>query len=558
MSKSFLSGFADSLGSYLGSRSGFVFVLALMAVVYLFKMDIYPAYQPAETGVSAISYRYAEYGDMRNPLVFSDSYNAGEVRYYPPVVAMTLRNWWHNVTGFTATGGRVFSGLLVGGLALLFGLTVFKYSRGDWGMATMALVATGLNPSAVLLARTAGVAQEIVFMGMLAFLFPLLSLDKKDRWPSRLVWVGSGLCAAWAGASGLWGLLFPAALVLSFFICRKSWHEQDGLDIADRLFWVVLGAMPLLTLTLTQVMQDLPKFQEAMKAICDFQKLEGKDLNETFLKFYLLPLSVVMSFYLYITGLNKNMFMSFIKFLQGVCAVFVPVWLTFLAFSPQIAAGIPQDRIYKALAEMTRETGLQGTVYVDASTWRAGGKNILAYTDAIRTGKAVAFGGFVLDPDIFNNVIIRMAPTWEITQADGNTWKDMLSIVLSENVLRAMVVTEGQGKGYYYLMPTGVDNPVLITLFDATGKKHRLRGFYKDAIPFNSVLENRWYLLMSLPGRAYDFSPLRNESSLDVHYTKIGNGLSSVALVKSRGGALGRADSTGRVVMIPLTEGWKE
>ncbi len=276
--------------SWFGSPKGFALVLLLIAFVYSFKVEHHPGLHGDELSLLAIPYRAVEFNDYNYPLIFSDSYNAGPIRSYPPIMSMMLRSIWHKTVGFSDYSSRLFSGLMMAAIAALFGALVLQRTARNWKMAVMALVCIAFSPGVVAAARTVRFEQEIIFMGALAFLLPLLLLRNCGVWQARMVWVISGLCAAWAGFSHPWGMIFPFILVVSFLFMHKSWNAEDRLGWFGRIFFFGIGCFLPFAVTALQVGHDWPRFQDYMKEMGDFYALRQDQLVNYFLNRYNIPL----------------------------------------------------------------------------------------------------------------------------------------------------------------------------------------------------------------------------------------------------------------------------
>ncbi len=276
--------------AWFGSPKGFALVLLLIAFVYSFKADHHPGLHGDELSLMTIPYRAVEYNDYNYPLIFSDSYNAGPLRSYPPIMSMMLRTIWHKTVGFSDYSSRLFSGLMMAAIAALLGALVLQRTNRNWKMAVMTLIGVAFSPGVVAAARTVRFEQEIIFMGALALLLPLLLLRNCGVWQARMVWVISGLCASWAGFSHPWGMIFPFILVVSFLFMHKSWNAEDRMAWFGRIFFFSIGCFLPFAVTAIQIGHDWPRFQGYLKEMGDFYALRQEQLVKSFLDRYNIPL----------------------------------------------------------------------------------------------------------------------------------------------------------------------------------------------------------------------------------------------------------------------------
>lgn len=243
--------------------------LALLALAFLFLMFWRHGADPALTAGEAqglyVPYRAVTMDDAAYPLAYSDSFNAGMVRSHPPLMSMQLRSMWHKVAGFSGQSSRVFSGVLMALLAAMLTAIVWRKTR-DARMTAGALVVFGFNPAMIGAARTAGAAQEVVFLGIAGFLLPLLLATPRSLWLSRIIWVTSGFFIVWAAVSALWGVVFLAALLFSFIFAAALWHAQDGLGRGGRLLCLGAGALIPLVATVWQATHDWPAYTGYIQA----------------------------------------------------------------------------------------------------------------------------------------------------------------------------------------------------------------------------------------------------------------------------------------------------
>lgn len=193
-----------------------------------------------------------------------------------------------------------------------------------------------------------------------------------------------------------------------------------------------------------------------------------------------------------------------------------------------------------------------GVVYTDAKTAYAGGKNAKPYDDIFRNGKIEGARAFIVHAETFDARLNKLAD-----EKDAKDTQSIIESALSKNVLRGMILTEGKKQtGYYYLMPTAVEDPMLITLFDKKGAVQKFRASYRDLVQMRADLQPHWYMVMGLPDRTVDFSGLSGVENLQIHYMRSSRRMVSVAVVEVTGDAvLKNVDKN--LILVPILKGWK-
>lgn len=245
------------LWAYLGAA------LLAAAILWLvtWKLALYPAYHGDEVGFLLIPYRFAEFGDMRYPLLFADSFNADFWRKYPPPSALLLTSLVQGAIGFSAYGARLLSVAYMAGAVALPVAILWRLGRP--ALAMLALVTLGAHPSMVAAARGFRLEQEILFLGSLSLLCALAPL----LWPgirraAPALWGAAGLCAGLAATSHVWGTIFPAVTLASLLLHARGWREGDGLGTWRRLIFFAAGlAIPAL-FALWSLLHDWPAVLE--------------------------------------------------------------------------------------------------------------------------------------------------------------------------------------------------------------------------------------------------------------------------------------------------------
>ncbi len=266
--------------------------LAALAVLglYLFRIGLHPGYHGDEFSLISIPWRFAEFHDFRYTVNFTESYNSGEMRFYPPLMAFMFRVLVHAVAGFSAMGDRIVSAFFIYSLVMLFALLVWRASGRKWAWGLLAVLVMGLHPALVTAARTVRFEQEILFMGVFSVLSVLLWAEKGKDFRTALVWFLSGVTAGWAAASHPWGCVFPLVLGASQVFFHKAWREKDGLHFLQRAFvWSVGGAFPLMV-ALIQVTQRWPEFLSYTQSLREFYDVRDGQMISYFLRRYNIPL----------------------------------------------------------------------------------------------------------------------------------------------------------------------------------------------------------------------------------------------------------------------------
>lgn len=238
--------------------------------------------------------------------------------------------------------------------------------------------------------------------------------------------------------------------------------------------------------------------------------------------------------------------------LRKIAAVIVLLGLVSIAFM-MLSSGKAAQRL--AFDDMNAAVSLvdgAGVVYTDSSTAYAGGKNAKNYGDIFRTGKMDAARAFIVNAETFDARLNKLASEKDATEAQR-----LIDEVLSKNVLRGMILTEGKKQtGYYYLMPTAVQDPMLITLFDKKGAVQKFRASYRDLVQMRSDLQPHWYMVMGLPDRTVDFSGLLGVENLQIHYMRSSQKMVSVAIIQVTADAVvEKVDKN--LILVPILEGWK-
>lgn len=193
-----------------------------------------------------------------------------------------------------------------------------------------------------------------------------------------------------------------------------------------------------------------------------------------------------------------------------------------------------------------------GVVYTDAKTSYAGGKNAKPYDDIFRSGKIDAVRAFIVHAETFDARLNKLAD-----EKDAKDTQGLIEQALSKNVLRGMILIEGKKQvGYYYLMPTAVEDPMLITLFDKKGAVQKFRASYRDLVQMRADLQPHWYMVMGLPDRAVDFSGLSGVENVQIHYMRSSRRMVSVAIIEVTGDAvLKNVDKN--LILVPILKGWE-
>lgn len=208
-----------------------------------------------------------------------------------------------------------------------------------------------------------------------------------------------------------------------------------------------------------------------------------------------------------------------------------------------------------SISDMMMTAGLTDTdpVFADGATKGVAGKTVFDISEvfekaAIRTSKA-----FILSVREFDAYVKKYK---DVKTADGKTWHKIMGQELSRKVLRGAIFAERGNEAYFLLMPTNVENPILVTYIDKAGEVKHFRGSYNDMVPLRPQLTPRWYLLMSPPSVPANFDWLKKEEYLTVRGAHTGDFMASAALIEVHN-ALEMKEADPRIILVPLLEGWR-
>lgn len=247
-----------------------ILALALVGTVYIQDIEIFPASDNDEAVMLAPPYRLLTFGDLIFPNLVGRSFNNDAVQKSPPILAGWLRNVFHLGFGFSPKRSRIFSAALVLTIIGVLAVLLARSSAGPFQVSAVILTA-GLQPSVVHAARTVRFEQEIFFLGMIAVCLPTIdSLFRLERRWQAILWLASGLFAAWAAGSHPWGLVYAGTIFLLACMSSKG-TEWIGLRRRERVLMVALGAVIPFSIGIYPVLADWPTyraFAEAQSHFC--------------------------------------------------------------------------------------------------------------------------------------------------------------------------------------------------------------------------------------------------------------------------------------------------
>lgn len=260
-------------------------IVTFVFVSYFFRIAVYPLPDGDETGLLSIPFRLTYYDDYRYSLIGSESFNAGPIRLYPPLLAVGLRSLFHKLFGFSAELSRYFSSFLVLSTSGLIAATVYRWTRNKY-FTLIAFTLVAILPSFIYAGRSIRFEQEIIFLGVFGCLGPLIALDRSVTLRNRMVFVLSGFSLAWAAGSHPYGLGFGLVMFASLLLNRSAWRDLDNLHWLERLFFLALGAVLPVTLTLYPILSDLSAYRTYISDMKTYYAIRNEQLSEFFINNY--------------------------------------------------------------------------------------------------------------------------------------------------------------------------------------------------------------------------------------------------------------------------------
>ena len=230
-------------------------VFVLIAVLFFFNLPFSPEPGGDETSLNNIPYRFVHYGDMRYPLFYSERYNSGDIRVFPPILAFQTRSVYHALIGFSGHTGRIFSALSLTLVIAALAISVHKGSRSRWLTLLITLIFIS-SPTVFLLARTVRLEQEAVLFGTLGLILPIVLLWRTDAeglrnaYRSKMSWAIIGAVMSLGASVHPLALGFALALMANLALCHKAWRKVDGLSAGSRMMFFILGALPAFAATI--------------------------------------------------------------------------------------------------------------------------------------------------------------------------------------------------------------------------------------------------------------------------------------------------------------------
>lgn len=229
---------------------------AVWGVVHLKGLTVVPPAGGDETSLLNMPYRLIHAGDWRYPLIYSDTFNAGAVRAYPPLLAFAPLAGLQWLFGFSGAGARVISALSMLGIAALIALLVWRHARSA-GLALAMVALLAVSPTFFLMSRSVRFEQIILLCGVASVALPFLVLPPRPSpAPLRgaLVWCASALLAALAAGAHPMALGFGAPLAVHCLAGHRYWAPRDGLGPLARVLAAVAGGLPLVIVSVVPLM----------------------------------------------------------------------------------------------------------------------------------------------------------------------------------------------------------------------------------------------------------------------------------------------------------------
>lgn len=294
-----------------------IVTLIFLAGYYAYRIAYFPGYDYDEIGFLNIPARFVSLGDLSYPVFLdAEGFNSEPYRKYPPILALFLRALFHSVVGFSAELSRLFSGALVL-TSLTLAWWLCRYSHIPRVLSLVGLFATGFHPSVFAAARSVRLEQEIVLLGTVALFVPFLAVR---GFGAAALWAASGAAAGWAGASHVWGMVFPIIIGLSLILHQGAWQLRDGLSFWRRASSWALGLSVPVSVTAFTMVHDWPVYLDYARAFAQLYAIRdqqniayflsnfGADWTQNFLTprlaavFHQLQLYAFMSFGTGFTG----------------------------------------------------------------------------------------------------------------------------------------------------------------------------------------------------------------------------------------------------------------
>lgn len=210
-----------------------------------------------------------------------------------------------------------------------------------------------------------------------------------------------------------------------------------------------------------------------------------------------------------------------------------------------------------SIAEMLMVAGVAkeaDPVYADTETKAAAGKAAFDIAEVFQKAAVRGSKAFILSVREFDRLVKKHKDT---KTESGQTWHNIMGQELSRKVLRGAIFGGRGGDAYFLLMPTNVENPILVTYIGEDAETRHFRGSYNDMVPLRPELTPRWYLLMSPPSVPADFGWLKSEEGLTVRGAHTGDFMASAALIEVHD-PVRMKEADPRIILVPLLEGWRK
>ncbi|MEO9614967.1 MAG: phospholipid carrier-dependent glycosyltransferase [Nitratireductor sp.] len=341
-------------------RPATIAVVVIWYVFHLHALNVVPLAGADETSLLNIPFRFVELGDWRYPLIYSDTYNAGDVRAYPFLLSFAPRALFHELVGFSAGLSRWFSALLMLGTAMMTVVLALRHS-GSRQIALAIAAVFAASPTIFHLSRSVRFEQETVFFGVASVALPFLLLNRAHNagatprpWRGTFVWgLASASCALAAGAHPL-PLGFGLPLAVNIFLGHAYWAPRDGLNRIGRLACVLAGGLPFVVASVAPLAYVNGGYANYLAAMAGFVEQR----NNTFTDLY----AAITPSFLFLLGRSAAVEITAIAETTFAWRNEIKVLALGAKISPFIIVAILLAAAFKSRRRLLRADGLPGLV----------------------------------------------------------------------------------------------------------------------------------------------------------------------------------------------------
>ncbi len=338
-------------------------IIAIAVTWYIFHLhalNVVPLAGADETSLLNIPFRFVKLGDWRYPLIYSDTYNAGDVRAYPFLLSFAPRALFHELIGFSPGLSRWFSALLILGTAMMTVVLAVRHS-GSRQIALAIAAVFAASPTIFHLSRSVRFEQETVFFGVASVALPFLLLNRAHNagatprpWRGAFVWgLASASCALAAGAHPL-PLGFGLPLAVNIFLGHAYWAPRDGLNRIGRLGCVLAGGLPFVLASVAPLTYVNGGYANYLAAMAGFVEQR----NNTFIDLY----AAITPSFLFLLGRSAAVEITAIAETTFAWRNEIKVLSLGAKISPFIIIPILLTAAFKSQRRLLRADGLPGLV----------------------------------------------------------------------------------------------------------------------------------------------------------------------------------------------------